>query len=89
VNYGQLLDQQGRGGGQHTNLGGSVLDLELDHLPNALHLGALLDDVLADLLGVQSERSQFGGQRGGGSAFAAEDFDADVFDFGGVGLGWH
>lgn len=48
----QLLDDEGRGRWPDADFGGSVLALELDHDSNSLPLGALLDDVFADLLGI-------------------------------------
>ena len=51
--------------------------LELHHHADALPFAALLDDVFTDLLGVEAERTELGGESGSGAGFTAENFDVD------------
>jgi hypothetical protein len=60
----ERLDDERRGGGHHRDLGLTVLHRELDGDAEALPVfGRLLGDVLTDLLGGETERSDLGGQR--------------------------
>ncbi len=47
------------------------------HLSCTLPFAALLDDIFTDLLGVEAEGTELGGESGGGAGFTAENFDVD------------
>merc|ERR1712025_290792 len=67
----------------------SVLNLQLDGNLQALPLSGVLGNVVTNLLGRQTQRTDLGGQRGGGSDLASNGSEVDVFHLIGIKLGRH
>ncbi len=71
------LDQQRGSAGNNLDLGLSVLDDELDSDLHALPFLGRLGNVVTDLLGGQTERTDLGGERGNTSGLTTGHADDD------------
>jgi hypothetical protein len=86
----ERLDDERRGRGNDGDLGLSVLDSELNGDAEALPvLGRLLGNVLSDLLGRKTERTDLGGQRRRRAYLAAGHTDEHLHHLRRVELGRH
>uniref|UniRef100_A0A7C8Z7W9 Uncharacterized protein n=1 Tax=Opuntia streptacantha TaxID=393608 RepID=A0A7C8Z7W9_OPUST len=86
----ERLDNQRRCGGDDGDLSLTVLNSKLNGDTEALPvLGSLLGDVFTDLLRRETERTDFGGKRGGRSDFSTGNTDENVYHLAWVELWRH
>merc|ERR1711868_170792 len=85
----QGLDDQGSSGGNDRAGGLPVLDPQLHSDLETFPVGGGLGDVISDLLGGKTERTDLGGKRAGGSDFATDRPQVDELYLIGVELGSH
>jgi hypothetical protein len=67
------LDDEGCGGGQHSDEALSVLDHHFDLNLNSAPFGGSLLDIFTDLLGGHTEGTALGGEGGSGGDFTTDD----------------
>jgi len=85
----ERLDDDRRSGWDNRDLSLSVLDGQLDGDLETLPVSGGLADVVTDLLGGETERTDLWGERGSGTDFATNNSEVDLDDGGGIELWWH